>query len=57
MRVTPIGLVVFLCGALATAAMRAQEAPATVHRATATYEDYFTGHPADVSPATTGGTS
>jgi cyanophycinase len=33
----------------------AQQPPATVHRTTATYEDYLTGDPADVTPPTKGG--
>jgi cyanophycinase-like exopeptidase len=56
MRSTWTWLLVFFCAALAAATtIRAQQAPATVHRTTATYDDYFTGSPADVKPATKGG--
>jgi cyanophycinase len=56
MRSASTWLLVFSCAALASAAtFHAQQAPATVHRTTATYEDYFTGNAADVTPPTKGG--
>jgi cyanophycinase len=46
-----------LVGLVAAATLRAQVSPAppTVHRATATYDDYLTGNPADVTTKTRGG--
>jgi cyanophycinase len=50
---------VWIAGVLAAlgavVAPRAQEKPRTVHRATANYDDYLTGNPADVTTKTRGG--